>query len=132
MAFNRTVTAALVEAIYDNNQFIEAVIAPSFDEGALELFTQKPNARILATGGLNPAGTGLEYRSVEGGILAQQLDTVAEDPAAFTVPTKRQPTAAEMNEMLFAWKACKSIKSNAILITNTVLRWAPAQVSRIV
>ncbi|NTU90275.1 MAG: bifunctional phosphoribosylaminoimidazolecarboxamide formyltransferase/IMP cyclohydrolase, partial [Actinobacteria bacterium] len=118
MAFNRTVTAALVEAIYDNNQFIEAVIAPSFDEGALELFTQKPNARILATGGLNPAGTGLEYRSVEGGILAQQLDTVGEDPAGFSVPTKRQPTDAEMEEMLFAWKACKSIKSNAILITK--------------
>ncbi len=53
-------------------------------------------------------------RSVEGGLLAQDSDAVAEDPATFTVPTKRQPSEEELAELLFAWKVCKSIKSNAI------------------
>ncbi|MDR3315967.1 MAG: bifunctional phosphoribosylaminoimidazolecarboxamide formyltransferase/IMP cyclohydrolase [Coriobacteriales bacterium] len=118
MAFNRPVTGAIVEAIYANGQFIEAIIAPSFAAEARELFTQKPNARILETGGLNPPGGLLDYRSVEGGMLAQTPDTVGEDPSAFTVPTKRQPTATELDELLFAWKACKSVKSNAILIAR--------------
>jgi phosphoribosylaminoimidazolecarboxamide formyltransferase/IMP cyclohydrolase len=117
MAFNRPVPASVVEAIYANGQFIEAIIAPAYESAALELFAQKPNARILETGGINPAGGQLDFRSVEGGILAQTPDTVAEDPASFTVPTKRQPTPAELDELLFAWKACKSVKSNAILIS---------------
>ncbi|MDR3307579.1 MAG: bifunctional phosphoribosylaminoimidazolecarboxamide formyltransferase/IMP cyclohydrolase [Coriobacteriales bacterium] len=118
MAFNREVPAALVEAIYANGQFIEAVIAPSYAPAALELFTQKPNARILKTGGINAPGGMLDYRSVEGGMLVQGPDTANEDPAAFTVPTTRQPTAQELDELLFAWKACKSVKSNAILIAK--------------
>ncbi|MDR3053725.1 MAG: bifunctional phosphoribosylaminoimidazolecarboxamide formyltransferase/IMP cyclohydrolase [Coriobacteriales bacterium] len=118
MAFNREVPASLVEAIYANGQFIEAIIAPSYEPAAVELFAQKPNARVLATGGVNPAGGMLDFRSVEGGILAQTPDTVAEDPAAFTVPTLRQPTPAELEDLLFAWKACKTVKSNAILIAK--------------
>jgi phosphoribosylaminoimidazolecarboxamide formyltransferase/IMP cyclohydrolase len=116
MAFNRPVPAAVVEAIYANGQFIEAVIAPSYEGAALELFTQKPNARILETGGVNPAGGMLDWRSVEGGLLAQTPDTVTEDPETFTVPTTRKPSDAELDELLFAWKASKSVKSNAILI----------------
>ena len=67
---------------------------------------------------MNPAGGEVEYRSVEGGLLAQDSDAVAEDPATFTVPTKRQPSEEELAELLFAWKVCKSIKSNAIAITK--------------
>jgi phosphoribosylaminoimidazolecarboxamide formyltransferase/IMP cyclohydrolase len=119
MAFNQTVTKGVVEAIYANEQFIEAIIAPAYDSAALELFAQKPNARILETGGINPAGGMLDWRSVEGGMLAQTPDTVAEaaDPSSFTVPTKRQPSQEELDELLFAWKAAKSVKSNAILIS---------------
>jgi phosphoribosylaminoimidazolecarboxamide formyltransferase / IMP cyclohydrolase len=118
MAFNTAVTAGVVEAIYENKQFIEAIIAPAFDAEALELLTQKPNARVLVTGGMNPVGTAQEFRSVEGGMLVETYDKVAEDPAAFTVPTRRQPTSDEMAELLFAWKAIRPIKSNAILITK--------------
>lgn len=116
MAFNRPVPASVVEAIYANGQFIEAIIAPAYESAALELFTQKPNARILETGGINPAGGQLDFRSVEGGMLTQTPDTVSEDPASFTVPTTRQPSPKELDELLFAWKAGKSVKSNAILI----------------
>ena len=118
MAFNRPVTSDVVVAIFDNKQFVEAIIAPEFAGDALDMYSAKKNARLLSTGGVNPAGGEVEYRSVEGGLLCQDSDAVAEDPAAFTVPTKRQPTDEEMAELLFAWKVCKSIKSNAIAITK--------------
>lgn len=118
MAFNRPVTSDVVVAIFDNKQFVEVIIAPEFAGDVLEMYSTKKNARLLSTGGVNPAGGEVEYRSIEGGLLAQDSDAVAEDPATFTVPTKRQPTDAEMQELLFAWKVCKSVKSNAISITK--------------
>lgn len=118
MAFNRPVTSDVVVAIFENKQFVEVIIAPEFAGDALDMYSAKKNARLLSTGGVNPAGGEVEYRSVEGGLLAQDSDAVTEDPAMFTVPTKRKPTNAEMEELLFAWKVCKSIKSNAISITK--------------
>lgn len=118
MAFNRPVTSDVVVAIFDNKQFVEVIIAPEFAGDALEMYSAKKNARLLSTGGVNPAGGEVEYRSVEGGLLAQDSDSVSEDVLTFTVPTKRQPTEAEMAELIFAWKVCKSIKSNAIVITK--------------
>lgn len=118
MAFNRPLTSDVVVAIFDNKQFVEAIIAPEFAGDALEMYSAKKNARLLSTGGVNPAGGEVEYRAVEGGLLVQEADAVAEDPATFTVPTKRKPTEEEMAELLFAWKVCKSIKSNAITITK--------------
>ncbi|MFR2247398.1 MAG: bifunctional phosphoribosylaminoimidazolecarboxamide formyltransferase/IMP cyclohydrolase, partial [Eggerthella lenta] len=98
MAFNRPVTSDVVVAIFDNKQFVEAIIAPEFAGDALDMYSAKKNARLLSTGGVNPAGGEVEYRSVEGGLLAQDSDAVAEDPATFTVPTKRQPTEEELAE----------------------------------
>ncbi len=118
MAFNGTVTAGVVQAVLDNGQFIEAVIAPDFEDGALELLATKPNARVLRTGGCNPAGNAFEIRTVEGGVLVQESDSVSEDPATFTFPTERKPTDAEFDELLFAWKTCRAVKSNAIVITS--------------
>ncbi len=118
MAFNAEVTAAVIERIYENKQFIEAIAAPSFEPAALELLKEKPNARVLETGGCNPAGCGLEFKTIEGGILAQNKDAAGEDPSTFTVPTKTAPSAEQMHDIEFAWKACKSIKSNAILISR--------------
>lgn len=118
MAFNRPVTSDVVVAIFDNKQFVEAIVAPEFAGDALDMYSAKKNARILSTGGVNPAGGEVEYRAVEGGLLCQDSDAVAEAPETFTVATKRQPTDEEMAELQFAWKACKSIKSNAIAITK--------------
>lgn len=118
IAFNRGVDEAVVEKIFGNKQFVEAIIAPEFSEGALEMYASKPNARLLATGGVNPAGNTFEYRSVEGGLLCQESDAVHEEPETFTVVTNRQPSEQEMADMVFAWQACKSVKSNAILIAK--------------
>jgi len=118
MAFSETVSTGVADAIFENGQFVEAIIAPAFDEGALEQLATKPNIRVLATDGINPLGLAQEFRSVEGGMLVETYDRVAEDPETFTVPTKRQPTDDEMRELLFAWKAVRPIKSNAILISK--------------
>jgi len=118
MAVNRTVPAALIEAVYANKQFVEVIIAPEYEPRALELLAEKPNLRVLRTGGLRPVAGHYESRAVEGGMLVQMSDTVAEDPATFSVASERQPTAEELEQLLFAWKVAKSVKSNAILLAK--------------
>ncbi len=94
------------------------MIAPDYEPAALELIAEKPNARVLKTGGVRPPGGHYESRAVEGGMLVQMSDTVAEDPATFEVVTKRAPSDEEMEQLLFAWKVGKSVKSNAILLVK--------------
>ena len=119
MAFNQTVTEALAKQIVEvNKQFSEVLIAPDFEDGALKVFEQKPNVRLLKTGGINPAGNDIEMRIVEGGMVVQDLDCVAEDPETFTVPTKAKPSDEVMEQLLFAWKVAKSVKSNAVVLTK--------------
>jgi phosphoribosylaminoimidazolecarboxamide formyltransferase/IMP cyclohydrolase len=118
MAFNRTVPVSVVEAINENKQFVEVMIAPDYEPAALELLAAKPNLRVLRAGGVRPTGDHYESRAVEGGLLVQESDSVSEDPAAFAVPTKRQPTPEELEQLLFAWRVCKSVKSNAILLAK--------------
>ena len=117
IAANVEVTQEMVEHINANKQFIEVVIAPSYEQGALELLQQKKNVRVLRTGGVD-APAAIEFRSVDGGMLAQCTDRVNEKPADFTVPTERKPTDEEMHELLFAWRVCKGVKSNAILVSK--------------
>ncbi|MCH3942941.1 MAG: bifunctional phosphoribosylaminoimidazolecarboxamide formyltransferase/IMP cyclohydrolase [Atopobiaceae bacterium] len=118
IAVNREVPLSLVEHFADvNKQFVEVLIAPSYTPEALERLARRKNLRVLATGGID-ASIGLEMRTVDGGFLVQELDHVSEDPATFTVPTKRKPTEAEMADLLFAWRVCKTVKSNAILVAK--------------
>ena len=118
IACNREVPFELVEHAFDENgQFVEVIIAPSYTPEALERMAKRPNLRVLATGGA--AGHArFELRTVDGGVLVQNVDTVAEDPATFTCPTERKPTDAEMEELMFAWRVCKGVKSNAILVSK--------------
>ena len=119
MAFNGTVTEDVAAEIVEvNGQFIEVLIAPDYEPAALEILAKKKNARILRTGGMNPAGGATEIRAIEGGYVVQTLDTVSEDPAQFTVATEAQPTAEQLDELLFAWRCCKCVKSNAIVLTK--------------
>ena len=133
IALNRSLTAAVVEAIFANKQFVEVIVAPRFEPAALELLATKPNMRLLETGGVNSpidaenfgstaavtaAGEKLSLRSVEGGVLAQAEDAATEDPATFMVVSKAQPTQQQMDDLVFAWKVCKSVKSNAITIAK--------------
>ena len=118
IACNREVPFELVEHFADENkQFVEVIIAPGFSEDAKARMAKRPNLRVLATGGVGKTPE-LEMRSIDGGVLVQRVDRVVEDPATFTVPTKRKPTDDEMAELLFAWKVCKGVKSNAILISR--------------
>ncbi len=129
---NDVVTREMVEHINENKQFIEVVIAPDYEPAALELLQQKKNVRVLRTGGVD-APAALEFRSVDGGMLAQQVDRVSETPEDFTVPTKRKPTDDEMHELLFAWRVCKGVKSNAILVSkdHAGIGMGPGQPNRV-
>ena len=118
IAVNREVPLSLVEHFADvNKQFVEVLIAPSFTPEALERLSKRTNLRVLATGGADGHAQ-LEARTVDGGMLVQCVDTVDEDPSTFTFPTTRKPTDAEMEDLIFAWKVCKTVKSNAILIAK--------------
>ena len=132
IAANVEVTCAMVEHINANKQFVEVLIAPSFEPAALGLLQKKKNLRVLRTGGVD-APAAKEYRSVDGGLLVQTLDHVDEDPATFTVPTERKPTPEEMHELLFAWKVCKGVKSNAILVSkdHAGIGMGPGQPNRV-
>ena len=118
IAVNREVPLSLCEHFADvNKQFVEVMIAPSYTPEALERLSKRKNMRVLATGGVDRT-IGHEVRTVDGGVLVQDIDHVSEDPATFTVPTKRKPTDAEMDDLLFAWRVCKAVKSNAILVAK--------------
>ena len=133
IAVNREVPFELVQHFADvNKQFVEVLIAPSYTPEALERLAKRTNLRVLATGGAE-GHAALEMRSVDGGVLVQHVDTVTEDPATFTCPTDRKPTDAEMSDLLFAWKVCKTVKSNAILLAKDLagIGMGPGQPNRV-
>lgn len=106
-------TAQLISEI-----FIEVVIAPAFSQQALDILTHKKNIRLLAAALPQTDSDRLEIKSVAGGVLLQQVDMTTAAQSAMKVVTKRQPTANEWEQLLFAWKVVKHVKSNAIVIAN--------------
>ena len=118
IACNREVPFELVEHAFDENgQFVEVIIAPSYTPEAVERMAKRPNLRVLATGGVGGHAE-YELRSIDGGVLLQNVDSVSENPETFTCPTERKPTPEEMDELMFAWRVCKGVKSNAILVSK--------------
>jgi len=114
VAANRTLDAAAAERIAAI--FTEVVVAPDADEAARAVFARKRNLRLLLTGGLpDPAAPGLAFRSVAGGFLAQSRDAGRVTEAELKVVTKRAPNRAELADLLFAFRVCKHVKSNAIV-----------------
>jgi phosphoribosylaminoimidazolecarboxamide formyltransferase / IMP cyclohydrolase len=110
---NRTLDGALAALIADI--FTEVIIAPRFSPEALALLQRKKNLRLMiAKDGLG-ADALQEVRSVVGGVLVQDRDRTLGDKAEFKVVTQRQPTQTEWDAMLFGWKVCKHVKSNAIV-----------------
>jgi phosphoribosylaminoimidazolecarboxamide formyltransferase/IMP cyclohydrolase len=114
IAVNRTLdeaAAAKMAAI-----FSEVIIAPDATEGAIAALARKKNLRLLLTGGLpDPAAPGMAYKSVAGGFLVQSRDAGRLTEADLKVVTKRAPTAEELADLLFAFRVCKHVKSNAII-----------------
>lgn len=133
IAANREIPLEFVEHFADiQKQFVEVLIAPSYTAEARERLSKRKNLRVLATGGITHGG-GLEVRTVDGGLLVQDLDLACEDAKTFSVPTKRQPTSDEFDDLLFAWKVCKTVKSNAILVAKDRmgLGMGPGQPNRV-
>ena len=112
VAFNRTVDEAAARAVTEI--FTEVVIAPAYDEMALEVLRAKKNLRVLRAGELSRA-PGLEYKTITGGMLVQTRDTHRLSAEALKVVTKREPTEEELRALLFAWTVCKHTKSNAVV-----------------
>jgi phosphoribosylaminoimidazolecarboxamide formyltransferase / IMP cyclohydrolase len=114
LAFNRELDRQT--ALEVAQLFVEAVAAPGFSPEALEVLRAKKNLRLVrVTPMLKPE---LVIKSISGGLLAQTADDVLIDPAALAVKTVRQPTDLEMKTLLFAWKVCKHVKSNAIVYAH--------------
>ncbi|HYG58626.1 MAG TPA: bifunctional phosphoribosylaminoimidazolecarboxamide formyltransferase/IMP cyclohydrolase [Symbiobacteriaceae bacterium] len=99
--------------------FVEIVIAPSYTAEALKVLTKKKDLRILEVGELNrqPA-PGFDVKRVGGGYLVQNWDAIAEDPAGWNTATEAQVTPALLSDLAFAWKVCKHVKSNAIVVAK--------------
>lgn len=129
---NREVDAATAEEI--NKIFIEIVVAPSFSEEALAILTQKKNIRLLELKDIEvpQAKTAYDLKKVSGGLLVQTIDSELLD-GEVKVVTDRQPTAEEMEDLLFTWKIVKYAKSNGIAIgkAKQSLGVGPGQVNRI-
>ena len=118
IAFNVALDAATVQRILAQ-QFVEVLVAPALLPGAAEALATKPNVRVLLTGELaRAAGVQLEYRSVGGGLLVQDADFGAVRVADMRCVTTREPTAAELRDLAFAWRVCKYVKSNAIVFAQ--------------
>jgi phosphoribosylaminoimidazolecarboxamide formyltransferase/IMP cyclohydrolase len=114
VAVNRTLDVATAEKIAAI--FTEVIIAPDADEAAKAVLIRKKNLRLLLTGGMpDPSAGSLTFRSLSGGFLAQTRDGGRVGAIGLHVVTKRAPTAAEMADLLFAFRVCKYVKSNAIV-----------------
>jgi len=116
VALNREVDVPTAEKL--SEIFLEIVLAPSFAKEALEILTKKKNIRLLELEMPEDETKGLKLTSVNGGVLVQAADDGEVTEDELTVATKRKPTEAEMADLLFAWKAVKHVKSNAICLAK--------------
>lgn len=115
IAFNRELDVATATAIIDK-QFVEVIIAPSVSSGVSEIIAAKKNVRLLVCGEFSQtAQKSVDFKRVNGGLLIQDRDLGLITADDLKVVTKRQPTEAEIRDMLFTWKVAKMVKSNAIV-----------------
>src|SRR4051812_28152125 len=117
--FNRRVEADVAEKLHEI--FVELVFAPGYSEEALEILTQKPNIRILEDQERRTEPIAEhDVRRVRGGLLVQDRDEDLESRDEMRVVTERPPTEREWGELLFAWKVCKHVRSNAIVLAKNL------------
>jgi phosphoribosylaminoimidazolecarboxamide formyltransferase / IMP cyclohydrolase len=139
VALNRPIDVAAAEAIVST--FIEAVIAPSVEDGAREILAKKTKMRVV-TAGFDAFMTAFDLRSILGAVLTQERDVVTEAqrpwtagslPVGVHVVTKRQPTAEEWEALRFAWRVCAHVKSNSVIFTDAkrTLAIGAGQMSRV-
>ena len=140
LAFTRPVDLASAAFLVEGNRFVEAIIAPGFDDDAFELLTKKPkwgkSVRLLDLGEFGPAcrdARDVEVKKLIGGFLLQDRDLAAEGGETFRAVTKTAPTDAQVTELTFANKIAKHVKSNAIVLSGgtTVFGVGAGQMSRV-
>lgn len=129
VALNRPIDAPTATAL--TKTFLECVVAPDCDAEAKEILATKSKVRVL----ILPVGTGPKetLKAIAGGFLVQTSDDIVADTSQWQVVTQRQPNADELAELLFAWKVCKHVKSNAIVVTDssTTLGVGAGQMNRV-
>jgi phosphoribosylaminoimidazolecarboxamide formyltransferase/IMP cyclohydrolase len=114
VAVNRPVTLAMAQAV--SEVFTEVVVAPGFEPEALLLLKEKKNLRILEAPA--PQWPDLEVRNIDGGLLVQTADAVTVDRDDWSVATEREPTAAEWEDLVFAWRVAARVSSNTIVLVK--------------
>lgn len=122
VAVNRPVDAVLAEELLANSY--EAIVAPGFEDDALALLRERPALELVAvppdpTEGMRDYGiASLDFKRVAGGLLVETLDELALDKGHLQVVTKRRPTLEELTDLLFAWRAVRHVRSNAIVLAR--------------
>ncbi|MBM7367426.1 bifunctional phosphoribosylaminoimidazolecarboxamide formyltransferase/IMP cyclohydrolase [Gordonia hydrophobica] len=117
IATNREVSVEMAEQVAEI--FTEVIIAPSYSDGAVDVLSRKKNIRILVAQA--PSATGTEMRPISGGLLVQERDVIdadGDDPANWTLATGDAADEATLRDLVFAWRACRAVKSNAILLAH--------------
>lgn len=137
LGMNREVDAATAELLSVPGLFVEAIAAPDFSDEALKILTTKPkwkaNVRLMKVGDIAADGDKWAFRCISGGVLMQEADSLPDPENEWKVATKAKPTAAQMNDLRFAWSIVRHVKSNAIaLCKDQMLLGAGAgQMSRV-
>jgi phosphoribosylaminoimidazolecarboxamide formyltransferase/IMP cyclohydrolase len=134
IAVNRELDAATAHAIVEQ-QFVEVILTPSISDEAKAALAPRENVRVLIVGDLSrPVTQLLEYRSVSGGLLVQTRDSGAIRAQELRTVTKRPPTLAELDDLIFAWRVAKYVKSNAIVAVKdkATLGIGAGQMSRVI
>jgi phosphoribosylaminoimidazolecarboxamide formyltransferase/IMP cyclohydrolase len=117
IAANTAVTEEMAQTVADI--FTEVIVAPAFEPGAVEILSRKKNIRILVAS--EPEGAAVEYRQVSGGLLVQRrdaLDAAGDDPANWTLATGSPADPQTLADLVFAWRSCRAVKSNAIVVAS--------------
>ena len=114
IAFNRELDIATAEVII-NQQFVEVIIAPKINIATLKILAKKENIRVLECGELGKPKTTFDFKKVSGGLLVQDNDIELINVDNLKCVTTIKPSDSEMNDLIFAWKVAKSVKSNAIV-----------------
>jgi len=132
IAFNTAVDAEIAATIIDR-QFLEVIVAPEYSPDALDVFSRKPNVRVLDTGELTRTTPGLRVQQIEGGILVQDKDIVTLERSDLKVVTERQPNDQELADAILAWSVAQFVKSNAIIYCHdgATLGIGAGQMSRV-
>ena len=133
IAFNKPLDGKTLAAVLAR-QFVEVVIAPKVSDDAVTVAQEKKNVRLLVCGALDSGSRGLEFKRVGGGMLVQSADELCLDESALSVVTKTQPSEAQMQDLMFAWKVAWFVKSNAIVYARDLqtIGVGAGQMSRVV